>query len=501
MKNITGLPGRSWAISYIDKYIKYKKKITVAILDLDFFTNINEKIGTDSGDLILKKIAYFFNSYEVGRLAYYGSDEFIFVYQDLIEDQITAHLHQMQKAFNEKRFITLQPYEKTPLRYSMGVSKISDTICTTFQLLKSAEIALFRAKKNGRHRTEFYKNGPIIILKEGVCSTYVGNNLKGTCKEESLAYHASISEPYGVDFDDAKDLIFVDRSNHQIKKVCHGRVYIVVGCGKHGYSGDGAAAVSARLCKPSGIAVHAGRMYIADTGNHCIRMVEKGIISTVIGSGKCGYSGDHGSAVKACLNRPGGVVTDQAGNVYTNDYGNNIIRKIDTKGIISTVAGSGEYGYKGDHGLARLAALNKPYGLCVNPAGNRLYIADYGNHCIREVNLCTGIIETLCGTGISGYSGDNGPAYLAQLDGPFWVVFLKNNLFIADANNHAIRKINLFTKIITTVVGGRSSGYVDDVYNLKNVKLNIPAGLAVNDRALFIADYGNNTIRKVKYTI
>lgn len=501
MESIGNLYNKDWAISYIDSCMKAGKRITVALLDLDFFTNVNEKIGSDSGDIVLQKMACFFEGCTIGALAYYGSDEFIFIYCGLSLEQLTVHLQNMQREFNQKRFVVLRPYEKTPLRYSMGVSQNSESICTVFQLLKTAEIALLQAKKNGRHRIEFYQNQPITSKKSGICSTYVGKNLKGICKEGALAYHAAISEPYGVEFDGVGDLLFVDRSNHQIKKVRRGRVYTVAGCGEPGYSGDGEAAASARLCKPSGVAVHAGKLYIADTGNHCIRMVEKGIITTVIGSGTCGYTGDYGPAARSCLNRPGGVVTDQQGNLYTNDYGNNVIRKIDGGGIISTVAGSGDYGYEGDYGQATLAALNKPYGLCVVPDGTYLYIADYGNHCIRQVNLNTGIIETLCGTGTPGYRGDSGPAHLAQLNGPFWIAFYKNNLFIADANNHAIRRIDLSTKIITTVVGDGVSGYIDDDGSLKNVRLNIPAGIAVNDEFLYIADYGNNVIRRVKYTV
>lgn len=240
-------------------------------------------------------------------------------------------------------------------------------------------------------------------------------------------------------------------------------------------------------------------MLFVDRSNHQIKKVHNGRVYTVAGSGVHGCTGDHGPAVDACLHRPGGVATDQAGNLYTNDYGNNVIRKIDTKGMISTVAGNGNYGYEGDHGQAGMAALNKPYGLCVAPDGSRLYIADYGNHCIREVNLRTGTIETLCGTGIPGYSGDDGLCSLAQLNGPFWVTLYKNELFIADANNHAIRKIDLSTKIITTAVGDGTPGYVDVAYDLKHVKLNIPAGIAINDQYIFIADYGKNVVRKVRY--
>lgn len=228
-------------------------------------------------------------------------------------------------------------------------------------------------------------------------------------------------------------------------------------------------------------------------------MVEDGIISTVAGSAACGYSGDHGLAVHARLNRPGGVVTDKKGNIFTNDYGNNVIRKIDTKGVITTIAGNGEYGCAGDQAQAIQAKLNKPYGLCVSLDGNYLYIADYGNHSIREVNLRTGIIKTLCGTGKPEYSGDNGPCHSAQLNGPFWVSLHKNDLLIADTNNHMIRKINLTTKIITTIVGNGKPGYMDDPFEITNVRLNTPAGMVVHGSFLFIADYGNNTVRKVNY--
>lgn len=116
MKNIISLPDRHWAIRYIDKCIEDNKKISIAILDLDFFTNINDKIGADNGDIVLNKIACFFLDYEVGITASYGSDEFIIIYADFDEVFIAEHVAEMQRAFNKKRFISLRPYEKAPIK-------------------------------------------------------------------------------------------------------------------------------------------------------------------------------------------------------------------------------------------------------------------------------------------------------------------------------------------------------------------------------------------------
>ena len=198
------------------------------------------------------------------------------------------------------------------------------------------------------------------------------------------------------------------------------------------------------------------------------------------------------------MNRPGGVVVDNAGNIYTNDYGNNVIRKIDTNQRISTVAGNGRHGYYGDGKKATEAAFNCIYGLCVDDAGETLYAADYYNHCVRKINLKTNIIKTLCGTGKAGYSGDGGLCYNAELNGPFWIKLHCNNLYIADANNHCIRKIDLNTKIIEIVIGNGHAGYVDSESEITEAWLNIPAGIAFNGNFMYIADYGNNAIRKVK---
>lgn len=198
----------------------------------------------------------------------------------------------------------------------------------------------------------------------------------------------------------------------------------------------------ASLSKPSGVAVGAdGSVYIADTGNHCLRRIGiDGKIYPFAGNGTNGYSGDGGPAVIATLSRPGGVTVDHYGNVYTNDYGNNVIRKISPEGIISTVVGTGEFGYDGDGNLAIQCTLNKPYGVIVSRCGSYLYIADYGNHCIRRVNNTTGIIDTICGTGVAGFTQNTKNGKDTMLKTPYWVgTYGNDHIVIADSGKYSLQ--------------------------------------------------------------
>lgn len=495
---LTGLYQRAWMMNHIEEAVHKNTEIGIAIMDLDFFTNINACIGYENGNLVLQRIAVSFPINNNIKIARYGSDEFLFLFTGYREAFIRDYLERLKASFRDCRFIHIYPYEKVRITFSIGGVIREGIIGDSFPLLKTAEIALARAKKEGRNRITYLSEETLHIeLSEGKCVTLVGKSLKGNCKEGAIAYEASIAEPYGVEIDKNNDLLFVDRSNHQIKRIHDGKIYTVAGCGKEGYSGDGGEPELAKLCKPSGVCVdRLGRIYIADTGNHCIRKIEQGIISTVAGNGYCGYSGDGLAATLATLNRPGGVTVDDNFNIYTNDYGNNIIRKIDHQGIITTIAGNGVYGYDGDNQNAVSASLNKVYGLYVEPSGQNLYIADYGNHCIRYVELKTGIIRTLCGNGEKGYSGDGGLCSNAKLDSPYWVYYRDNYLYIADTGNHCVRRICLKSMIISTVVGGQGAGYTDHLIDTCKIKLHIPAGIAVDEEFLFIADYGNNAIRR-----
>lgn len=496
---LTNLHDKDWMLEQIGKYVK-DKSVCVAILDLDFFTNINQKIGYENGDVILKVIAASFPQREDMIAGRYGSDEFIFLFVDWREEAVAAYLKDYKSMFRKMNFYTDPFYGRIRITFSMGVAHSNKNIRNVQVLLKAAEISLLQAKKNGRNRIDFSKGAvPFILNGEGNCVTVIGNRMKGASKNGEYAFDSSLAEPYGVEIDSNGDLIYVDRSNHQIKRIHDQRVYTVAGIGVAGYGKDNIAATCSMLCKPSGVCVHkSGRVYIADTGNHCIRRIEKNIITTIAGDGAAGYSGDKGPAIHARLNRPGGVAVDDDENIYTNDYGNNVIRVIRNTGQIETIAGNGEYGFAGDGAPAILAKLDKPYGLCVDLAGKNLFIADYGNHRIRRVDLVTGIITTFCGTGQPGYCGDGGRCSEASLNGVFWVYLYEKLLYIADSYNHCIRCVDLSTELINTVVGNAEAGYVDHQSDLSKVRLNIPAGMTISDGNLYIADYGNNAIRKVR---
>ena len=203
----------------------------------------------------------------------------------------------------------------------------------------------------------------------------------------------------------------------KIAFVRHGQIYIMDTDGAAAFSGDGGPASRARLNDPYGVAVDAsGNFFIADTENNRIRRVDgaTGIITTVAGDGTAGFSGDGGAAASASLNRPFGAALDALGNLFIAAFGNHRIRKVDlATGIITTVAGDGITGFNGDGGPAADASLEGPPGVAVDELGN-LLIADSGNHRIRKVDVATGIITTVAGNGTAGFSGDSGPADQCQ---------------------------------------------------------------------------------------
>ena len=254
------------------------------------------------------------------------------------------------------------------------------------------------------------------------------------------------------------NLFIADLFNNAIRKVDTNGLITTVAGGGADYLGDGGAATSAELASPEGVAVDAtGNLFIADSQDNRIRKVDtNGIITTVVGNGIANYSGDGGAATNAELAWPEGVAVDATGNLFIADEVNNAIRKVDTNGLITTVAGNGYGagtlvgGYSGDGGAATNAELNDPFGVAVDATGN-LFIADSGNNVIREVGT-NGIITTVAGNGYGAgdgvysedgaYSGDGSAAIDAELNGPFGVMLdATGNLFIADTENNRIRKV------------------------------------------------------------
>ena len=348
-------------------------------------------------------------------------------------------------------------------------------------------------------------------LPNSIISTVAGNGTSGYSGDGGAATNAELYYPPGVAVDATGNLFIADSGNNRIRKVgINGIITAVAGNGTNGYSGDGGAATNAELNDPSGVAVDAtGNLLIADFENNVIRKVgTNGIITTVAGNGTAGYSGDGGAATNAELDNPWDVAVDATGNLFIADVGNDVIREVGTNGITTTVAGNGAAGYSGDGGTATNAELFYPERVAVDVTGN-LLIADFENNVIRKVGT-NGIITTVAGngygagTGAGGYSGDGGAATNAELYLPYGVaVDATGNLFIADSRNDVIRKVDT-NGIITTVAGNGygagtdSGGYFGDGGAATNAELYLPYGVAVGATGnLFIADTYNQRIRKV----
>jgi hypothetical protein len=287
---------------------------------------------------------------------------------------------------------------------------------------------------------------------------------------------------------------------HTVRKFdSDGTITTVAGTGEAGFSGNGGPATKAQLNLPGAVTVdREGNLYISDSNNHRIRKVDKdGTITTFAGTGKKGYSGDGGPATSAKLIDPGGLAFDARGNLYFTDFTR--VRKIDRSGTITTVAGTGRAGFSGDRGPATEAKLTAE-DVAFDDSGN-LYIADGDNHRVRKVDK-EGIIHTVAGSGKTGYSGDGGPATEAALNGPSGIDFDgEGNLFITCHYESVVRKVDE-NGTITTVAGtsdeaGGIASFNREKGPATEVWLNEPIGLFVDDDAgvLYIADSSNGRVR------
>jgi len=351
------------------------------------------------------------------------------------------------------------------------------------------------------------QNNRVRIVTGGIINTFAGNGTysqgggPGQYNDGGPAVDALLHIPMGVTVDKSGNVYIADTADNTIRKVTtDGIINTICGTSYPGFSGDTANAVDADLNHPSDVALDSsGNIYIADTNNARIRQINTSlVINTYAGSGSIGWAGDGGAATSTtvAMSAPVSLALDGSGNLYFVDNGTSRIRKVDTKGILTTIAGNGTAGFTGDGAAATSAEMNFPTGLALDSGGN-LYIADFQNLRVRKINT-SGTINTVAGNGVLSYSGDGGPALSAQMNSPRGVaVDSAGNLYIADTNNNVIRKV-ASNGIVTTFAGNATAGGNGDGSTATGAQLNGPLGLAVDAGGnLYIADTQNSRIRKV----
>jgi len=318
--------------------------------------------------------------------------------------------------------------------------------------------------------------------------TLAGNGSAGFAGDNGDPAASQLNSPHAVALDSKGDIYIADTGNHRIRKISGGAITTIAGTGTLGYSGDGAAATAATLNAPSGLAFDSkDNLYIADTGNNVIRKISGTTITTVAGDHgqSAGYGGDLGAATSAILNAPTAVALDAAGNLYIADTGNSLIRKVDTNQIITSYLGA----------QATSGRLANPNGLWFDASG-ALYIGDSGHQSVAKYVAPT--LSIVAGTpGPTGFfSGDGGQATRAQLNKPVGVASdSAGNVYVADTNNSRIRKIAA-DGIITTIAGKGGAAYSGDGGSATAAVLNFPRSITVRSNGMvYIADTGNHAIR------
>ena len=341
---------------------------------------------------------------------------------------------------------------------------------------------------------------------QGTITTVAGTGVNGFADEGQIASQANLSFPSGVALDAQSRLYIVDYNNKVVYRVTNGTINRFAGNYIPSFAGDGSSALDASLLFPNRAAVDtAGNVYISDQENNRVRRVDTaGIITTVAGNGTTGSTGDGGAGTQASLSSLWALAVDQFNNVYiatavsTSDVWStdNRVRRLDGSGVIDTIVGISD---NGDGGPATEAIID-PHGLATKEGSKTpdLYIADSRNNQVRRVDAVTNIITTVAGTGVAGFSGDDGPAVNAQLSSPADVALDRGgNLYIADQKNSRVRRIDTDGNI-TTVAGNGTFGYSGDGGSATDAAIAFPSGIDVDDNGnLYIADQPNYRIRKV----
>jgi len=341
-----------------------------------------------------------------------------------------------------------------------------------------------------------------MSYESGTIHTIAGTGDPGYSGDGGPADRALLREPFMCDFDRHGNLYFSEARNHTVRRVdqATGVITTVAGTGEEGYSGDGGPAVAATLNQIYALRVDAnGDIYVVDRLNAAVRKIEAatGIITTVAGTGEPGYSGDGGPGTLAQLREPNDVFLDGRGGLLIADIQDQRVRRLDlATGIITTFAGNGEKVRGGDGRPANQASILGARAVCMDGKGNT-YICEREGNGVRRVDA-NGIMSTFAGTGERGYEGDGGPALAATWNGPKAIrCDQQDNLLVVDTENHAIRRIDATTGLVTTVAGGRQGGQGDGG-PATDAGLDRPHGCGVDGQGnIYIADSNNHRVRVV----
>ena len=341
-----------------------------------------------------------------------------------------------------------------------------------------------------------------MAYQSGIITTIAGTGEAGYAGDGGQASAALMREPFMCAFDAQGNLYVAEATNHCVRRVdaATGQIATVAGNGNQGYSGDGGPAVEATMDQPYSLQVDGnGDIYIVDRLNSVIRKVDAatGIITTVAGTGEAGYSGDGGPGTEAMLREPNDCFLDGRGGLLIADIQDQRIRRLDlATGIITTFAGNGEKVRGGDGSPALQASILGARAVCMDSRGNT-YIAEREGNGVRKVDA-NGIMSTFAGTGERGYDGDGGPAITATWGAPKAIrCDSRDNVVVVDTENHAIRRIDPATGIVTTIAGGRLGGEGDGG-PATEAGMDRPHGCDLDrDGNIYIADSNNHRVRVV----
>jgi len=334
-----------------------------------------------------------------------------------------------------------------------------------------------------------------LIVSAGV-NTLLGTGSPGYSETQ-------VNNPYGMTIGPDGALYFCDLDNQRIRRLDlkTQRMTTIAGSGDRGYRGDGGPAVEASLNMPHELVFDRnGDLYFAERDNHVIRKVDSktGVITTAAGTGVAGFSGDGGPATKAQFRQPHSIIRDRDGSLLICDIGNRRIRRLHVdRGIIETYAGTGESKPTPEGAPVRGTPLNGPRTLALAPSGD-LYLALREGNAIYRIDAKTQTLHRLAGTGETGYSGDGGPAIGARLAGPKGLSYAPDHsLYVADTENHVIRRIDLASGTITTVLGAGQRGDGPETDPLA-CRLSRPHGVLFANGVLYVADSEAHRVRVLR---